>query len=135
MKKSHAATRGSAEVLSRSRPLTVAEELVRRQYGTYATEPYSNINEPITLPYHDVTETHVGAEYRISSLALRAGWWHDPQRFNDDQFAPFARWAQSANHLTLGLGLKASNAEISVAVDDPRNDNGRRASVGLTYSF
>jgi hypothetical protein len=79
-------------------------------------------------------ETHAGAEYRFSRLALRAGWWHDPARFDDARYE-FTPFVHSADHMTFGAGLKLANAEVSFDLDDPHDNNGRRASLGLTYAF
>jgi hypothetical protein len=124
---------GSFEV---TRGLVVAAEAVRRNYSKLADEPYSIIGETFLLPYRDVTEPHAGAEYRFGSLpvALRAGWWRDPSRFTLPAFGPVAG-VSTIDHVTFGAGVKLAGTDISIAFDQPRAGDGRKAAIGFTHAF
>jgi hypothetical protein len=108
--------------------LTFVAEAVRRNY--------SNLNEEGNLrsiPYYDVTEYHAGAELRVRTVALRAGWWRDPARW-DARFLDMTQsFGYRQDHVTLGAGISAGQARIDFAVDDIDMPALRRASVGITF--
>jgi hypothetical protein len=110
-------------------------EVVRRNYSGLGTLDASLFNgEAIAVPtYDDVLELHAGAEYKISRVALRAGWWRDPARISNDLYQDY-NLGQDHEHVTFGAGFDFGGGRVDVAFDDPDDDVLRRASVGVTFS-
>ena len=131
------AVRGSISYKHSDRLLLVGE-LVRRNYGNLRDDAYTAIGTSETLPYHDVTELHAGAEYRLASLpiALRAGWWRDPARFApvlSGSNVPVYGGDQDVEHTTFGAAWYAGDSRIDVALDSARDV--QRASIAFVHSF
>lgn len=125
--------------------LTIVAEVIRRFYGRMPTEGYyvpapsrnddraSRLYGP--LQYENRDEPHVGIEYvvgRRTPVALRAGWWRDPARFD---VRHTSQWTRDLTHLTYGVGVQLAGTELSVAVDDGESPNSRRASLSVTHAF
>jgi len=108
----------------------VAEE-VRRHYGRLAAEPYSTFGLSFHDLYHDVTELHAGAEYKLASLALRAGWWRDPSRYD----SPYNQFHVTETHRTFGAGINVGSARLDVAYDHSSLATQRRAVAGITLGL
>jgi hypothetical protein len=107
--------------------LTLIAEAVHRTY--------SNLNEAgnaAASAYNNVTEYHAGAELRLRNVALRAGWWRDPARWDARFLDMTGSFGQRQDHVTLGAGIGAGQARIDFAVDDIDMPALRRASVGIT---
>jgi hypothetical protein len=106
--------------------LTVTGEAVRRGYsevlegGTFVSDLLQ-----------DVTEIHAGAEYRIRNVALRAGWWSDPSRYDATFFGGFSPFGRSNDHLTFGAGVDVGRARLELAVDRADEPSLRKAMVGI----
>ncbi|MEA2463076.1 MAG: hypothetical protein QOJ98_823 [Acidobacteriota bacterium] len=108
--------------------LTLVAEAVRRNYANLGADEIDAFNA-----YRDVTELHAGAEYRTGNLALRAGWWRDPARWDPAYWDPARGLGARQDHVTLGAGINAGPARIDFAVDDADMPSLRRASVGITF--
>jgi hypothetical protein len=108
--------------------LTLVAEVVRRNYRDLQVEEMDAFNA-----YRDVTELHAGAEYRAGNLALRAGWWRDPARWDMEFWNASWRLGARQDHVTLGAGITAGPARIDFAVDDADLPSMRRASIGVTF--
>lgn len=114
--------------------LTIAGEGVRRNYSVLSHEPYSHLGLPLDLPYLDVIEPHAGMEYRWRDLALRAGWWRDPSRF-DIEGAVATTSTRDVDHVTLGAGFLLGRTRFDVAIDDARHTDVRSVTLGVTQTF
>lgn len=109
-------------------------EAVRRNYSNLQTRDTSLVGDyPVGLPYDDIIELHAGAEYKISRVALRAGWWRDPARVGADPYQDYYL-GQDHEHVTFGAGIDLGGGRLDVAFDDPDDDILRRASIGVTFS-
>lgn len=109
-------------------------EAVRRNYGKLQQRDESlSADYLIGLPYDDVVELHAGAEYKISRVALRAGWWRDPARVTDTPYRDYYL-GQDHEHVTFGAGFDFGAGSVDVSFDDPDDDLLRRASIGVTFS-
>lgn len=82
--------------------------------------------------YADTNEIHAGAEYKLGSIALRAGWWRDPGHLR--KHYPLSM-AQVVTHRTAGAGIDLGRARLDVAYDDANLPNTRRAVAGLTFGL
>jgi hypothetical protein len=82
--------------------------------------------------YIDTIEVHAGAEYKLGSMALRAGWWRDPGHLLDGYSLAMAR---VVTHRTFGAGIDVGRARLDLAYDDATLRNQRRAAVGLTFGL
>jgi len=109
--------------------LRLVAESVRRGWTT----------QPMTDPatgqkaFADTIDVRAGAEYKLGSIALRAGWWRDPGQLR--QKVPYWTLAQVITHRTLGAGIDLGRTRLDVAYDDANLPNYRRAAIGLTYGF
>jgi hypothetical protein len=67
-----------------------------------------------------------GDEYRLASLpiGIRAGWWRDPARVNDQR---------TLEHTTYGAAFYGKNGRLDLAFDE--SEEARRASIALVHSF
>lgn len=98
--------------------LVLVAEAVRRNYSAYGD------------PFHDATEMHVGAEYRVGTVAVRAGWWSDPDRHGIATFPG----SVARDHYTVGAGFEvADRARFDVAVDHAAAPALRRVTAGITF--
>ena len=125
------AYRAGASVGVTSR-LRVVAEAVRRNYGRLADDAFTILGMHVRFPYHNVTEIHAGAEYKLPSLpvALRAGWWRDPARFS----ASYTVLGESVQHFTVGTGIDFGSARLDLAYDAGDHRVQRRAVVGLAFA-
>ena len=114
--------------------LTVAGEGVRRNYSVLSHESYSHLGLPLDLPYLDVIEPHAGVEYRWGDVAVRAGWWRDPSRF-DIEGAVDTISTRDVDHVTLGAGFVRGRTRFDVALDDARRTGVRSVTLGITQMF
>ena len=113
--------------------LQLVGEAVRRNYSELAAEPYAIGGQATTIPYRDVTELHVGAEYRLRSVSLRAGWWSDPAHYERTFFFFDGDLTQDTEHVTLGAGIDlGTRARLDVAYDDVDAPGLRRMTAGVT---
>jgi hypothetical protein len=115
--------------------LQLAGEVVRRNYSDLS-EPYSIGSLGTVVPYRDVTELHAGAEYKLSRVALRAGWWRDPARYASGMYPFFpGRLSGDIDHTTFGAGIElGGGTRLDIALDDAADPALRRASAGLTLA-
>jgi hypothetical protein len=110
--------------------LRLLAEGVRRGWGR---QIIINVNTGRNA-YHDTTEIHAGAEYKLGSVALRAGWWRDPAHIEDGHRV-FAD-ERVVTHRTIGAGIEAGHgARLDLAYDDASLPYQRRAVVGLTFGL
>ena len=112
--------------------LRLVGEAVRRKWSRTAEHGRSVFGE--FQPYQgytDTTELHAGAEYKLSSVSLRAGWWRDP---GHDDFGVPEIW-QSVTHRTVGAGINVGAARLDLAYDNASRPEYRRAVVGLTFGL
>ncbi|HYC59367.1 MAG TPA: hypothetical protein VEK79_07360 [Thermoanaerobaculia bacterium] len=114
--------------------LLLVAEGVRRNYSKVDSEQLVG-NFFDVVEFKDVTELHAGAELRLSSLALRAGWWRDPARTTE--LIPFTGFGNNerVDHMTFGAGVDLGPARLDIAFDDVDAPALRRASVGLTFKM
>lgn len=124
------AYRASLSFAATARLRVVAEE-VRRKYGKLAYEPSEVYAEGDHPPYHDVTELHAGAEYKLASVFLRTGWWRDPSRFASPDYVARER----VEHRTFGAGIDVGKARLDLAYDHASQPLQRRAVVGLGFGL
>lgn len=123
------AWRASASFAATERLRLVAEG-VRRRYSKLADDPYTTLGRAERAPYNDVTELHAGAEYKLRSVALRAGWWRDPSRFD---LVP--NYGETVTHYTFGAGIGVGSARLDLAYDHASLPGQRRAVVGLAFGL
>jgi len=110
--------------------LRLVAEGVRRHYTKLADDPYTVLGHAGRAPYNDVTELHAGVEYRLRSVALRAGWWRDPSRFD---IVP--NYGQTVTHYTFGAGIGVGRARLDLAYDYASLAMQRRAVAGITFGL
>jgi hypothetical protein len=110
--------------------LRLLAEGVRRRYSKLADEPDSVLGGAERYPYSDVTELHAGAEYKLRSVALRAGWWRDPSRYD---LVP--GFGTTVTHRTFGAGVNVGCARLDLAYDHANLAAQRRAAVGLGFGL
>jgi len=112
--------------------LQFVTEAVRRNYSNLTEEPEYGVNIPFAAPFRDVTEVHIGAEYRLPRVALRAGWWTDPSHIANG-YLPSYGFANTEDHLTVGAGIDVGQARIDLAYDNTNDPGLRRASIGVSF--
>lgn len=113
--------------------LIVTGEVVRQKYGKLQRDyPYGTYGD---VRYHDVTDVHAGAEYRLPRLpvSLRAGWVRQPGKFDGVTF--YGPQEEAIERVTYGAGVEVAGARIDVAYDDARSPAFRRATVGVTFGL
>lgn len=123
------AWRTSASFAATERLRLVAEG-VRRRYSNLADDQDTIFGEARRLPYHDVTELHAGAEYKLRPVALRIGWWRDPSRANS-----LPRLDTSVTHYTFGAGINFGRTRFDVAYDHASMATQRHAAAGITFGL
>ncbi len=113
--------------------LVVTAEVVRQKYGKLQRDyPYGFYGD---VQYHDVTDVHAGAEYRLPRLpiSLRAGWARQPGKFDGISF--YGPQEEAVERVTYGAGIDVAGARIDVAYDDAKSPAFRRAIVGVTFGL
>ncbi|HYU27125.1 MAG TPA: hypothetical protein VEO74_18085 [Thermoanaerobaculia bacterium] len=109
--------------------LRLVAESVRRGWGRQAII-YANTGHKA---YVNTIEVHGGAEYKLRSVALRAGWWRDPSHV--DLPIRVLAMARMVTHRTAGAGIDFGRARFDVAYDDASLPNQRRAVAGITFGL
>ena len=71
-----------------------------------------------------------GSTSPLRSVALRAGWWRDPSRFD---FVP--GFGTTVTHRTFGAGINVGRARLDLAYDHANLAAQRRAAVGLGFGL
>ena len=114
--------------------LLLVAEGVHRNYSKIDNEQLFGTSVNL-IEFKDVTELHAGAELRLSSVALRAGWWRDPARTK--MLVPFVGFGNNEriDHMTFGAGVDVGPARVDISFDDVDAPALRRASVGLTFKM
>lgn len=117
------------------RSVTLAADAVRIRYSEMMHERRELFaGRPLSSP--DVTEWHVGAEYRVGAVALRGGWWLDPaHRIDTGGAVPPSGLTEiilvpdeDENHFTLGIGV-GRRVRFDAAID--RGSRGTAALIGI----
>lgn len=111
--------------------ITVAAEVVRHNHSNLGRNEIDGV--PTVNFYRDATSVHIGGEFRLDRLSLRAGWWRDPSRRGTFAYDPIVRANPDHDHVTVGAGFTVGPARIDVALDDAETPSMRRASLGLTF--
>lgn len=108
--------------------LRLVAEGVRRGWGRQMLIDSTGRNV-----YVDTVEVHGGAEYRVGSVALRAGWWRDPSHVD----LPFHVQAMTrvVTHRTAGAGIDFGRGRLDIAYDEASLPNQRRAVAGITFGL
>jgi hypothetical protein len=108
--------------------LVLVGEGVRRNYAKLGSDPIFG------LRYHDVTEVHAGAEYKLrrTPIAIRAGWWREPAK--TPVFGFPGSESGTLDHRTVGAGIDVgSSARVDLAYDHADEPSQRRAVVGVAF--
>jgi hypothetical protein len=117
--------------------LTLTADVVRVMYGDMTNAVLEG--EGAGMP--DVTELHAGAELRLGSVALRAGWWRDPAhelRVTGASLASpslelYQLARETESHVTAGIGVGGPGLRVNAAYD--HGSRSRQASIALTSTF
>lgn len=120
--------------------LTLAADVVRVQYSAMMHGGRNFVLPDTQIGYPDVTEWHAGAEYRLGTVSLRAGWWRDPDHALSVSSGPLLPPLQyvaaivhsDEDHLTAGLGI-GGKTRLDASVD--RSARSTRLALGVSTKF
>jgi hypothetical protein len=121
--------------------VTLAADAVRVNYSEMMHGKRALFPQGSELGYADVTEFHAGAEYRVGTVALRAGWWRDPAhalaiRNGVVPPIPFDYVAaivdSDEDHVTAGVGF-GDKTKLNAAID--RGSHSTQLSLGVSTTF
>jgi long-chain fatty acid transport protein len=121
--------------------VTLAADAVRVNYSEMMHGKRNLFPQGSEIGYDDVTELHAGAEYRVGSVAVRAGWWRDPAHALAIQNGvvppiPFDYAAaivdSDEDHITAGIGF-GDKTKLNAAID--RGSRSTLLSLGVSTTF